>query len=316
MSEQTYHRSTDVIAPRDQFAYWRDAISDAYVPLEPERSAAPSFRGRIDGLLLPELHGSTITAQAHMVRLSAAGLSARAHSPFFVNLMRAGEAVVTQDGRTMRAGPGDVYVVDCASRWEVDFRSDFRMFCIEIPEGLLRPQLGRNGRLTSPVLEGAGGAGRVLASYMRLINELPPEDLLHVQAQMVRHCSDLLSRAQSLGTEGEGAARARRDMLERVLALVRRRLAEPDLSPASACAELGISRSYLFKILAEHGLSFSAYVRQCRLERCREAIAAQPRRAISEIAADWGFDEVSTFNRAYRARFGSSPGRERGGTRG
>ena len=40
MSAQAYHHTTDVIAPQDQFAYWRDAICDAYVPLEPERDAA------------------------------------------------------------------------------------------------------------------------------------------------------------------------------------------------------------------------------------------------------------------------------------
>ncbi|MPT40020.1 MAG: hypothetical protein E2603_16345, partial [Achromobacter sp.] len=107
MSAQAYRHTTDVIAPQDQFAYWRDAICDAYVPLEPERSAAPSFRGQIDGLLLPDLHGSTITAQSHVVRLSPTGLAARAHSPFFANLLCAGEAVVSQGGSTQRAQAGD-----------------------------------------------------------------------------------------------------------------------------------------------------------------------------------------------------------------
>jgi AraC-like DNA-binding protein len=310
MSAQAYHHTTDVIAPQEQFAYWRDAICDAYVPLEPERDAARSFRGQIDGLLLPDLHGSTITAQSHVVRLSAAGLSARKQSPFFANLLCAGEALVSQDGSAMRARAGDVYVVDCASPWEVDFRTDFRMFCIEIPEGLLR-----RGRLAMPVLDGSSGAGRVLASYMRLVSELPANELQQVQALMVRHCSELLSRTQLEGADAGAqiAERVRHEVLDRILALVQRRLADRGLTPASASEELGISRSYLFKIMAEHGLSFSAYVRQCRLERCRLAIEAQPGRSIADIAASWGFEEVSTFNRAYRAHYGRSPGSERGG---
>lgn len=316
MSAQVYHHTTDVIAPQDQFAYWRDAICDAYVPLEPERNAVRSFHGQIDGLLLPDLHGSTITAQSHVVRLSATGLAARAHSPFFANLICAGEAVVSQDGSTMRARTGDVYVVDCASEWEVDFRTDFRMFCIEIPEGLLRPQLGRRGRIAMPVLDGGSGAGRVLASYMRLVSELPANELQQVQALMVKHCSELLSRTQleDAGAGAQAAERVRHGVLERILALVQRRLADSALTPASASEELGISRSYLFKILAEHGLSFSAHVRQCRLEQCRLAIEAQPGRAIADIAASWGFEEVSTFNRAYRAHYGRAPGSGRGGS--
>ncbi|WP_198317973.1 helix-turn-helix domain-containing protein [Achromobacter denitrificans] len=314
MSAQAYRHTTDVIAPQDQFAYWRDAICDAYVPLEPERSAAPSFRGQIDGLLLPDLHGSTITAQSHVVRLSPTGLAARAHSPFFANLLCAGEAVVSQGGSTQRARAGDVYVVDCASPWEVDFRTDFRMFCIEIPEGLLRPQLGRSGRLALPVVDGSSGAGRVLASYMRLVGELPANELQQVQALMIKHCGELLSRTQLEDAGAQIAERVRYEVLERILALVQRRLADRALTPASASEELGISRSYLFKVMAEHGLSFSAHVRQCRLEQCRLAIETQSGRSIADIAASWGFEEVSTFNRAYRAQYGRSPGSERAGT--
>lgn len=306
MSAQAYRHTTDVIAPQDQFAYWRDAICDAYVPLEPERSAAPSFRGQIDGLLLPDLHGSTITAQSHVVRLSPTGLAARAHSPFFANLLCAGEAVVSQGGSTQRARAGDVYVVDCASPWEVDFRTDFRMFCIEIPEGLLRPQLGRSGRLALPVVDGSSGAGRVLASYMRLVSELPANELQQVQALMIKHCGELLSRTQLEDAGAQIAERVRYEVLERILALVQRRLADRALTPASASEELGISRSYLFKVMAEHGLSFSAHVRQCRLEQCRLAIETQSGRSIADIAASWGFEEVSTFNRAYRAQYGLS----------
>jgi len=131
---------------------------------------------------------------------------------------------------------------------------------------------------------------------------------------MVKHCSELLSRTQleEAGAGEQVAERVRYEVLERILALVQRRLADRGLTPASASEELGISRSYLFKIMAEHGLSFASHVRQCRLEQCRLAIETQPGRSIADIAASWGFEEVSTFNRAYRARYGRTPGSERG----
>jgi AraC family transcriptional activator of tynA and feaB len=312
MNDSSYHRSTQIVRPGEQFAYWRDAICDAYVPLEPERAEAPGFKGRIDGLMLPELRSSTITAEAHEVRLSSSGLARQQSAPFFVNLMRAGEVVVRQDGRALRAGPGDIYVVDCASTWEVDFRSSFSMFCIEIDDALLRPRLGRRGRLVSPVLTGDGGTGRILANYMRLVHELPSQDLLQVQSLMVGHCSDLLSRAQVSEKPDTRADRLRCEMRDRILALMRNRLSDRSLTPDAACAELGISRSYLFKILGEFGHTFSGYLRQCRLDECHRVLKEQPKRPIADIAADWGFDEVSTFNRAYRARFGQTPSQARG----
>ncbi len=289
MSDPIYHRSTEAVAPREQFSYWRDAISDAYVPLEPERDREPGFAGRIDGLMLPALRSSTITADAHAVRLSAAGMARRGGAPFFVNLLCHGQAVVSQGGQTLLARPGDVYVVDCDAPWSVDFRSGFSMFCIEMDAQLLRPSLGRRGRLASPVLAGDSGTGRILASYMRLVHELPPDDLLQVQSLMVGHCSDLLSRAQQADPPEASAA----------------------LTPESACAELGVSRSYLFKILAEGGHTFSGYVRQCRLEACRRLLIEQPKRSVSDIAADWGFEDTSSFHRAFRARFGCAPGQVR-----
>ena len=289
MSAQAYRHTTDVIAPQDQFAYWRDAICDAYVPLEPERSAAPSFRGQIDGLLLPDLHGSTITAQSHVVRLSPTGLAARAHSPFFANLLCAGEAVVSQGGSTQRARAGDVYVVDCASARAVDFSHGFpARSASEISKRLLRPQLGRSGRLALPVVDGSSGAGRVLASYMRLVSELPANELQQVQALMIKHCGELLSRTQ---LKDRGRADRRTGEIRSAGAhpgTAQRRLADRALTPASASEELGISRSYLFKVMAEHGLSFSAHVRQCRLEQCRLAIEAQPGRSIADIAMQLG----------------------------
>ncbi|MPT39374.1 MAG: AraC family transcriptional regulator, partial [Achromobacter sp.] len=84
-------------------------------------------------------------------------------------------------------------------------------------------------------------------------------------------------------------------------------IADPDLYSDARRAERQ-------KVMAEHGLSFSAHVRQCRLEQCRLAIETQSGRSIADIAASWGFEEVSTFNRAYRAQYGRSPGSERAGT--
>jgi len=311
MSDAIYQRSTLGLSAHDQFDYWRHAICDAYVPLEPARGSSRQFAGVIDGLALPALHSSTIAADAHEVRLGRSGLLARDGTPFYANLICEGEAVVTQGEVTQRVGPGDIYVVDCSAEWKVDFTTAFRMFCIEIDDGLLRPRLGRRGRLFSPVLKGDAGVGRVLASYMRLVQELAPSDLLPMSGLMANHCCELLGRAQTHDSPEERQARVRREILDKVLELMRRRIGDASLTPESACAELGVSRSYLFKLLAEHGYSFSGHLRQSRLEECRRLLRDQPKRPVADIAADFGFNDLSTFGRAYRNAFGCAPGQER-----
>lgn len=55
------------------------------------------------------------------------------------------------------------------------------------------------------------------------------------------------------------------------------------------------------------------YVRESRLRRCKDQIT-DPRFArhhLSEIAFQWGFQHVTTFNRNFRHAFGMTPGEAR-----
>ncbi|MDY0066471.1 MAG: helix-turn-helix transcriptional regulator, partial [Steroidobacteraceae bacterium] len=57
------------------------------------------------------------------------------------------------------------------------------------------------------------------------------------------------------------------------------------------------------------GRTFSQYLLEHRLERCRSALE-RPRdsaRSITEIAFECGFNDASHFSRAFRSRYGLSP---------
>lgn len=309
----SYHRSTAQVAPPEQFSYWREAITDAFVPLEPERDPQAAFAGNIDARMLPELRTSTITADAHAVRLTASGVARSSAAPFFVNLLQRGEALVHQGGQVRHARAGDIYVVDCGSPWEVSFLSDFQMFCVEVDESMLRPRLGRHGRLSTSVLEGNSGAGRALGGYLQLVKGLPEDDLGDMQSMLSAHCCDLVAHGQMRGIAADNSRdQLRAELRERIFGFMQRNMHDHDLCPDTVCAQLRISRSYLFKILALEGLTFRGYLRECRLLACRQALRSVPGRSIGEIAAAHGFPEVSSFNRAFRARFGQTPGQARG----
>jgi AraC-like DNA-binding protein len=56
-----------------------------------------------------------------------------------------------------------------------------------------------------------------------------------------------------------------------------------------------------------HGLSFSTWLRQERLERAKRTLVLSSLR-IAEVARDAGFRDVHTFIRCFRAKFGRTPG--------
>lgn len=86
-----------------------------------------------------------------------------------------------------------------------------------------------------------------------------------------------------------------------------RKLADPDLTPTTAAIWLGVSVRTLHAAFEATGGSFFRYVQNRRLDECYAALLAQPDRAVTDVAFGWGFNSMSSFYRAFRAQFGTTP---------
>ena len=87
---------------------------------------------------------------------------------------------------------------------------------------------------------------------------------------------------------------------------VEAQLSDPALSPATVAAMRGISTRHLHRLFRQAGMSFGGFVRERRLQRCRDDLA-NPRfdgLALTEIAYRWGFSDSSHFSRCFRSAFG------------
>lgn len=90
---------------------------------------------------------------------------------------------------------------------------------------------------------------------------------------------------------------------------------DPDLTIAALAARRRISPRYLEMLFAPTGETPSAALSRLRLEAARSRLADPARRGerIAAIAFACGFRELSSFNRAFRRRYGVVPGELRGG---
>jgi AraC-like DNA-binding protein len=81
------------------------------------------------------------------------------------------------------------------------------------------------------------------------------------------------------------------------------------LSPRSAADHLGISVRYVHKQFAAKGTTFGTYVTDKRLELVRQDLICEACRhqPIFAMAYRWGFNDLSTFIRAFKKKFGCSP---------
>jgi AraC-like DNA-binding protein len=133
------------------------------------------------------------------------------------------------------------------------------------------------------------------------MTELADRQIRELLANIINPASELASSA------GYGGIKAAR--LSAVQAEIRRRVADPALNLAVIGNRLGISERYVQQLLEGAGFSFSAYVRELRLDRALQMLR-EPRFAgkrISDICELSGFGDLSYFNRAFRARFGQTP---------
>ena len=87
--------------------------------------------------------------------------------------------------------------------------------------------------------------------------------------------------------------------------VIQKRLADPNLSPETIAAELGCSRSTLYRAFNAHGMTVARYVREeVRLHEARRRIATSaPGTSIASIAEKCGFYDPAYFRKLFRARF-------------
>jgi AraC family transcriptional activator of tynA and feaB len=303
--------STQEVDMAEQFSYWRHAISSAFVPLEPEEQPSPKFNGSISSSELTILRATTVAADSHSVQLTKNGISRQGGNPFFVNFLRRGHVAVMQNGEVQQAGPGDIYIVDSSAPWTVAFQSEFDMFCIELDEAVLRPRLGTRGKMVAPVLPGNSSNNALLARYLALVSELHAEDACDTQPLILEHCAALIGRANAGANSTQLTVRDHQMMLRRLFAYIDAHLTNPSLCVEQACQDLHVSRSHLFKLLAGVGETFSGHVRSARLHGARGTLLRHPEMPVAQIAANWGFADTSSFNRAFRNRFGVTPSQSR-----
>ncbi|WP_029011349.1 helix-turn-helix domain-containing protein [Azospirillum halopraeferens] len=305
--------TTEDVREHEQFAYWRDAICDAFVPLQPEGDCG-RFRGRIDSLALRAMHASVVEADAHPVHLTRQGIHRQSEVSFFANLVLEGEVMVEQFGEATRVRSGDIYLLDTASAFTVTFGSRFRIFCVTLPEHLLRHRMGALGRPATSVLRGDAGSGRIASLYMQALESISPLELADIQDMAADQLSTLIARAVSRSPDDPGGPRrnGHRTALQRILSHIDAHLADEDLSVETASRALCMSRSYLYQVLGEAGHTFAGYVRDRRLDECRRSLQMNPQASITEIAVRWGFPDQSSFSRMFKARFGKTPRAARG----
>ena len=224
---------------------------------------------------------------------------------------------LTEHGRYLHAGreviqqAGDMILLDTELDFDVSFPAGVRVLVWELSRSALAPLLAAPERAVGRRLSAKRGPSAVLANFARALAQQAGTLGAPAQRSLQLHLASLI--ALSLGSTAE--VRETRQVAWRVarrqqiLSYVEAHLPESDLTPARAAHDLGMSRRWLYALFDEGGVSFAAWVARRRLEECMKLLSDpdHDHLTIAQIAFRCGFNDLSTFNRRFRARFAMTP---------
>ena len=294
--------STEVAPAHARFDYWREAVCQAFLDLEPEPLVRRRevFAGDIRAWQLGALDVADIRAGPQRVRRTPRGIERSPRPGWYVNVQLRGRSVTSQEGREAALGPGDAVVVDALRPFEMRFEGSFRQLAVWVPGVLLS---GQRPLLAGRRLGGASptGAAAVAALTAACRHGLAPALVPHVVGLV----------ASGVDTEGRppSSRPANRVTRDDVLTDIDRHLCDPSLSPGMCARRLGVSVRTVHARCAEAGVSFARRVTARRLDRARELLedARYDHVTMTGIAIDVGFVNPSHFARVFRASYGAPP---------
>jgi AraC-like DNA-binding protein len=306
---------TRQVPEHERFAYWREVVWQAFVPLAPVRLGGRAFEGTVESRRLGPLGLARITSGAQRVLRTERLIAHRDDGAAYLNLQVAGHGTVSQDGRTARLTPGDLALVDGSRPFALEFAGDFRQICLTVPLEVLTTRVGLPELASARRIEGSTGAGAVVSAALAALAAQAAAIDRGAARGMADHLAGLLAIA--LEERPPRCAPGGDRLLGAAMREARGSLADPALSPTSVASRVGVSSGQLHRLFAARGLTFGRWIREQRLQRCRLELAdpAHDHRGVAEIAAAWGFASPAHFSRVFRRAYGMAPGawRERRG---
>lgn len=300
---------TSEVSPARRFQHWRDVICRNFALGEPSTPDQRGFTGRLQINHLGSVRVCRVSAGRHAWLRSAEHIRNAPHDDMLLSLVLHGEAQVSEVGRRVRQRAGEFILCDPNRPLvyaQTSERLDLLHLAVPRPALLERVPKAEHFRTTAFGL--GSPAGALTAQTMRhaLDNDLSAspttahlvgESLLDLAAATIEwHFS---GNTPTSTTE--------RDLLGQIKRYVLAHLADDALDLTSLARQHGVAPRTLNRLFAAEGTTPMRWVREQRLQACREALEQDGRQPIRIIAARHGFSDMPHFSRVFKARFGVVP---------
>jgi AraC-like DNA-binding protein len=277
------------------------------IPLTPEEDFHFTSRPRMTGnVLLVESRVSDLEYDRTPAHIARGGLD-----HYQIALCVEGEMWFSSGRREITARPGDIFLVDMAQPSRTVLRSGSgttQLTTIILQRSMLAPRLAHPDSATATLLPAHHPHARLLASHFAALTLSDEPESGSVEGT-IEAIADIVAAAAGAADTTERVERAERHLY---LAVIKRHIAghlTDTLAAGELCRQFQISRASLYRLFEADG-GLAHYISEQRLNRALQLLispGAQDRRLI-DLAVELRFSSDSTFIRAFRRKFGLTPG--------
>jgi AraC family transcriptional regulator, positive regulator of tynA and feaB len=312
-NRQTRIWSTDGVPLRERFSYWREVVCNATAGLFGTPTEAPLgvFSARAAFRSCGPFRFMVAEAKANYGIARTRRDAANAPSDHFaIYLQLSGETVSFRGEEAIQLYAGDIGFCQAGP-----YRADHGGRCAiaMLPRAMIeRRAPWLRDRPHRKLAANARFANHLRLHMMEFVDDVAP--LGETETSLL---ADSLCNLWALAAaDGISSRRLEPELqIEALLAFCRENLHDADLSPQQAADHLDISVRTLHSRFRQIGQTFGHWLLANRLQGCGNALRDPNQQTlnISEVAYRWGFNDLSYFNKAFRAHFDMTPREWRNG---
>ena len=230
-----------------------------------------------------------------------------------------GTTVGSQGGREMILSDGDaVLMTNEEANWTMSSPSSVNIAGIRMPRSAIAPLVPRLGSMTMQRIARDTSGLRLVRKYLEVVAD---DDALAAPASqrlIIGHFYDLVALALGARSDAKALAADKTVGAVRLAAIkadIVANLDDGNLNATVVATRNRVTPRYLHKLFETDGITYSEFVLGQRLARayCLLRNPLHSRRAISTIAFELGFNDLSYFNRTFRRRYNATPSEIRDG---
>lgn len=304
--------STDGMAPRDRLPFWNELAVRMVAPVRIAALGGQDFKASLQWRRLKHIEIlSPCSTPAEII-----GGEDHAAGVLNLQLQHVGRSSNIIAGRTSLLDEGDFVLFDPSQPMNTRFTEPTQVLVLRLPLAYTEARMPRLRQMAGVKMQGRRGASALFSSFLRTAwaqLQADDGDWADTLDEVIWPLLDLAYASERVIVPDAGRRDARRRAL---FAAVMDNLCDPDLDSRLIARAMGVSARYVQMLFAEMATTPSAFIQEKRLDLAAARLEQDgPRVAITDVAYDVGFNDLSSFCRAFRRRFDVSPRDYRAGIR-